>query len=188
MSFVKPFAGLALPAFLVSIPLFAGGPQAPGVPHFFAVDEHVYRGGQPTEEGWTSLAKLGVKTVIDLRREGEDNEHSIAAERRAVEAAGMHYVNVPMKSVVAPPETDMVKILSVLNSGAPVFVHCKKGMDRTGTVIACYRVAQNGWSNHKALQEAEGLGIHWYEVGMKQYIRTFQPESSRAQIEAGVTN
>src|SRR5262249_17318242 len=69
------------------------------IPNFHQVNEHVYRGGQPGSEAWQNLAKMGVKTVIDLRRE---DEHSTAAEAQAVAAAGMNYVNVPMKGVVAP--------------------------------------------------------------------------------------
>src|ERR1039457_2783323 len=74
-----------------SIPVWAAGAPAPGVPNFHQVNERIYRGAQPNGEGWDSLAKLGVKTVIDLRPE---SEHSCKAEKGAVEAAGMHYVNL----------------------------------------------------------------------------------------------
>ena len=73
--------------------------EVPGIPNFHQVNDHVFRGGQPAAEAWPGLAKLGVKTVIDLRRE---DEHSTAAEARDVAAAGMKYVNLPMKGVVAP--------------------------------------------------------------------------------------
>src|SRR5262245_39726310 len=71
--------------------------NAAGVPNFHQVNENIYRGAQPTNEGWQSLAKLGIKVVVDLRREGEDGEHTVAAEKKAVEAAGMRFVHVPMK-------------------------------------------------------------------------------------------
>ena len=51
---------------VLSLPVFAGSPVQ-GIHNFYKVDEHVYRGGQPTEEGFRYLAKIGVKTVIDLR-------------------------------------------------------------------------------------------------------------------------
>ena len=59
----------------------------PAIPNFHQVNERVFRGGQPSPEHWEGLAKMGVKTVIDLRRDGEE-EHSIAAEEKAVTAAG----------------------------------------------------------------------------------------------------
>lgn len=147
--------------------------QALGIPNFHQVNDHVFRGAQPTEQGWDSLAKLGVKVVIDLRRENEDGEHSIAGEAKAVQAAGMRYVNVPMNGIVAPREADVAKVLDLLNGADPVFVHCKLGKDRTGTVIACYRISHDEWKNKKALDEAKSIGLHWVEVGMKSYISRY---------------
>jgi len=85
---------------VLAVPFCACGAAAPGVPNFHQVNERIYRGAQPKGEGWDCLAKLGVKTVVDLRRE---SEHSCKAEQRAVEAAGMHYVNVPLSGAHAHP-------------------------------------------------------------------------------------
>lgn len=171
-----------LVAVLFSIPAWAADPTAPGVPNFHQVNELIYRGGQPTEHGWSSLAGLGVKTVVDLRRE---DEHSARAERKAVEAAGMRYINVPMNGVVAPPDEKIAKTLALLESSSegPVFVHCKRGADRTGTVIACYRIRHDHWDNPKALKEAKSFGMSWTQIGMKRYIESFRdaiPESASA--------
>src|SRR5689334_6306794 len=139
---------------------FASNIDAPGVPNFHQVNEHLYRGAQPTDEGWKSLAKLGVKTIVDLRR---PDEHSTDAEERAVKAAGMRYVNIPMQGVVSPAEESITKALALMNAEAdgPVFVHCKRGADRTGTVIAVYRMAHDRWGNSQAMHEAKSLGMSW---------------------------
>ena len=142
------------------------------IPNFHQVNDHIYRGGQPAPEAWQSLAKMGIKTVIDLRRE---DEHSTAAEAQAVSAAGMRYVNVPMKGVVAPTNEQVAKVLALLNSQEPVFVHCKRGADRTGTVIACYRISHDRWQRQQALEEAKSLGMGLVQVGLKHYIMAFQP-------------
>ena len=157
--------------------------QALGVPNFHQVNDHIFRGAQPTAQSWDSLAKLGVKVVVDLRRENEDGEHSTAAEAKAVQAAGMRYVNVPMNGIVAPQEADIAKVLNLLNGPDPVFVHCRLGKDRTGTVIACYRISHDLWKNKKALDEAKAIGLHWVEVGMKSYISSFR--GGIAAVEAG---
>jgi tyrosine-protein phosphatase SIW14 len=143
----------------------------PGIPNFHQVNERIFRGGQPTAEAWPSLARLGVKTVIDLRRE---DEHSTAAEAQAVAAAGMNYFNVPMKGVVAPTNEQIAKVLRLLNSQDLVFVHCRRGADRTGTVIACYRIAHDRWERKQALHEAKSLGMAWDQLGLKHYIMMFQ--------------
>jgi tyrosine-protein phosphatase SIW14 len=172
-------ASLALVLSLPASPAHVAAPGAvssivsvPGIPNFHQVNDHVFRGGQPTAEAWPGLARLGVKTVIDLRRE---DEHSTAAEGQAVAAAGMNYFNVPMKGVVAPTNEQIAKVLELLNSQEPVFVHCKRGADRTGTVIACYRIAHDRWERKHALNEAKSFGMAWDQMGLKHYVMIFQP-------------
>jgi tyrosine-protein phosphatase SIW14 len=147
--------------------------ELPFIPNFHQVDDHIYRGGQPPTEAWRGLAALGVKIVIDLRRE---DEHSTAAEAQAVAALGMNYFNVPMKGVVPPADEQVAKVLALLNSRKRVFVHCKHGSDRTGVVIACYRIAHDGWRRQQALGEAESLGMGLVQVGLKHYIMFFRPD------------
>ena len=60
------------------------------IKNFGQMDERFYRGAQPKEGDYRSLAELGVKTVIDLRDDAKDYG------RPAVEALGMRYVNIPM--------------------------------------------------------------------------------------------
>src|SRR5579862_401723 len=144
--------------------VWAADAVAPGVPNFHQVSARIFRGAQPSGEGWNNLSKLGVKTVIDLR---PPSEHSCTAESRAVEAAGMHYVNVPMSGIHAPSDDQVSKVLALLEGAAdPVFVHCRRGADRTGTVVACYRVTHDGWNNQRAFDEAVKFGLSWVEFGM----------------------
>ena len=169
---------------LLSVPvctICGADPAVPGVANFHQVNGNIYRGGQPTSQAWTSLKRLGVKTVIDLCGDGE---HSIKAERQAVDAAGMHYVSVPMKSIRAPTDETMFKVLSVLQSSdaGPVFVHCRWGVDRTGAVIACYRIAHDGWRSQRALEEANSYGMHWFEVGLRRYVLRFSPPPQSLQL------
>ena len=163
----------------------AGAPAPLDVPNFHQVSERVFRGGQPGPQGWPGLAKMGVKLVIDLRRE---DEHSSAAEKQAVLAAGMNYVNVPMKGVVAPGGGQVSKLLSMLESGQSVFVHCKRGADRTGAVIACYRVEHDHWDRKKALNEAKSFGMKWDQFGLKSYVMAFQPVPNRALADSFIAN
>lgn len=154
---------------------------APGVPNFHQVDLQVYRGGQPSGAGWQSLAALGVKTVIDLRPPGE---HSTQAERQAVMAAGMSYINIPLNGLTAPGDAEVWRVLTLLNapSAGPVFVHCRRGADRTGTVIACYRMCYDHWPNHRALEEARSFGMSRWEIGMQHYISRFHPAAHPAAM------
>jgi tyrosine-protein phosphatase SIW14 len=159
---------VAFACFAVSFPVWAAEPVANGVPNFHQVNDRIYRGAQPGAKGWNSLAKLGIKTVIDLRG------HSTKEEQHAVESAGMRYINVPLGGLSAPPAEKISKLLALLNdSQGAVFVHCRRGADRTGTLIACYRIAHDGWSNAKALQEAFADGMAGFEIGMQRYVLAF---------------
>ena len=152
---------------------FALASQDP-LPNFKAVNEQVLRGGQPSDDGFKKLAKRGVKTVVHLRW---TDEHSIPHEKQVVEADGMRFVSVPMKGIGAPSLEQVSKVLSVLEDGDnwPVFVHCRRGSDRTGTVLACYRIVHDHWQNQKALDEAKAYGLSSFERAMRSFIQRFQP-------------
>src|SRR6266480_7388566 len=95
--------------FALALPAFAGS-SVPGIKNFYQVDDHVYRGAQPTDEGFKYLAKIGVKAVLDLR---EYDERS-SAEEHVVTALGMRYVNVPMTGLTPPADAQISKILVLL--------------------------------------------------------------------------
>jgi len=170
----KPLPLLAL-LLLSSLPLaaLAQAPAIDGIPNFHQVTDRIYRGGQPQSGAWTQLASMGVTTVVDLRR---PVEHSVQEESLAVVAAGMRYLNFPMNGFDTPTAAQLTTPLSWLDENEKVFVHCKQGMDRTGTVIAVYRISRQGWENQKALSEAKSLGMHWFESGMKRFIAGYRPE------------
>jgi len=145
-----------------------------GLPNFKVVNDHVLRGGQPTDEAFHRLAERGVKTVVDLRWIGE---HDIPHEKQIVETNGMRFISVPMHGLSAPTLEQVSKVLSVLedSNSWPVFIHCRRGADRTGTVLACYRIAHDHWQNQKALEEAKAYGLSSFERAMRSFIQHFQP-------------
>ena len=148
------------------------------LPSFHQVNQSFSRGGQPTFGGIELLAKLGFKTIINLRAADED---SGAEEWRARET-GLGYFNLPMKGRGGPPDAQMQAVLSLIDAAEnqPVFLHCKRGKDRTGTVVACYRILHDHWTSEQAIAEARHLGLRWTEFGMKRYIRAFY----RRQLQA----
>jgi protein tyrosine phosphatase (PTP) superfamily phosphohydrolase (DUF442 family) len=162
-------------------------PQSENLPNFQKVDDHVYRGAQPTNSGFKDLAELGIKTVVDLRDIGE---HSQADERKVVTDLGMRYISIPMQGMSTPKNEQVAAVLRLLNdtTGEPVFVHCKRGADRTGTVIAVYRISHDSWENKRALSEAKSYGMSVFERAMQHYVTDYKPAVTVAGADAAVSS
>src|SRR5712671_7086205 len=112
--------------FTLLLPLCMTAGELPEIRNMHAVNDHIYRGAQPTPEGFKALRKMGIKTVIDLR----DSRALAEDEKRLVESLGMHYISVPMR-MHAPTDDEIAKVLAVLNSNgtAPIYIHCLGGRD-----------------------------------------------------------
>jgi tyrosine-protein phosphatase SIW14 len=149
----------------------SGCAQTPGLRNFHQVNEHVYRGAQPAVWGYKTLASMGVKTIVDLRGEGI----SEAVEEKLVKRNGMTFVSVPLDGHKAPSQDSVAKLVGLLNDEAkwPIFIHCRRGADRTGTVIACYRIAHDKWDNQRALEEAKSFDMDPAQKLMQQFILQF---------------
>src|SRR5689334_22558944 len=107
---------------------------ADGVPNFHKVNDGLYRGGQPSHQGFESLAKLGIKTVVDLRiPQGQSNW-----EKKLVESLGMRYVHIPLHGGELPTQKDVDSMFAILLDNAQwrVFIHCREAKDCTGMIVA----------------------------------------------------
>lgn len=142
-----------------------------GVPNFQRVSARLFRGGRPTAEGVAALEKLGVRTIIDLR----DRTGIPSAERKEALAHGMRYHRIPLGKLRLPARATMDRILRILADpeSGPVYVHCRRGCDRTGAVIACHRIANEGWTAEEAISEARKLGMVKSQFLKRLFIRRF---------------
>lgn len=134
----------------------------------------ILRGAQPRPEGYETLRKMGIRTVVNLRfRHGE---------RRAVEAAGMRSVEIPMDTLSNVDPAKVRKVLAVMTDpeNLPLFVHCAHGKDRTGLVVAVYRMEVDGWSEEEAEAEMEAFGFHDVWLQIRKFVRRY-PEDWRSR-------
>jgi protein tyrosine phosphatase (PTP) superfamily phosphohydrolase (DUF442 family) len=147
-----------------------GLPPQNGILNFGKVDDRLYRGAQPDAAGIESLQSLGIKSIINLRKPDEKR----GFEEVQAKSAGILFTNIPLPGLSRPEDADIAKILSLIDSlPPPVFVHCEHGCDRTGTVIAAYRIRHDQWTVDAALGEADRYGMSSIERGMKDFIRDF---------------
>ena len=156
----------------------ANEPRARELPNFHQVNARLYRGGQPREGGLRELAALGVNTIVNLR----DDDERARAEEAEARAAGLRYFNVPFGRLGRPTDEQVARVLALINApeNGVVFVHCAKGQDRTGTVIAVYRITHDRWTGERAKKEAEHYGMKFWQRGMKDYIEDYYRKSAPA--------
>lgn len=159
---------------LLTVSLCAAGerglPPTEGIANFGKISDSLFRGAQPDASGIKNLARLGIKTIINLRMTNEVWK----AEEAEAHASGITYTNVPLRGIGRPTDVQVETLLALIDTlPPPVFVHCRYGCDRTGTIIACYRIRRDHWSNQAALEEARKYGLSPLEQSMINYVREF---------------
>jgi protein tyrosine/serine phosphatase len=147
------------------------------IQNFGCVNENYYRGAQPNSADYAALAGLGIKTVVDLEREGE------AEEQKMVESNGMKFFRIAMDTTSRPEREKVDLFLKIVNDPAsqPVFVHCHGGRHRTGVMTAVYRMSHEGWTASQAYDEMKQyeFGKGFGHGALKDYVYDYF-----AQIES----
>jgi tyrosine-protein phosphatase SIW14 len=155
------------------------------IKNFGRIGEHLYRGSQPTREEFAQLKKLGIKTVIDLRKD------RLSEESEWVKAQGMQYFNIPLKASVPATEEQTDYFLSLVNnpSNWPVYIHCKGGRHRTGALVAVYRITHEGWTADQAWREMKeydfDAGLFGGPAAQKKYVYSFYERYRAARTASG---
>ncbi len=130
-----------------------------GIPNLNLVAPNLYRSAQPTAAGF-KLAEntLKLRAVLDLR-----NFHS---DVDLIKGTLIQFNAVPM-TPWSINKDDVILALKVINAAkakGPVLVHCQHGADRTGVVIAMYRILYQGWTKQQALDEMENGGFNFHHI------------------------
>ncbi|MBI5555226.1 MAG: dual specificity protein phosphatase family protein [Elusimicrobia bacterium] len=147
----------------------------PGLSNFAKVSAEVYRGAQPEPKSFAALEKMGIKTIVNLR-----DFHS---DEKWIKGMGFYYVSIPMAANnIGDDET--VAFLKVITNPKykPYFVHCQHGSDRTGTMVALYRMYVQKWPRQKALGELPVYGFHEYFYNLRRYLKKVDLNILRAKV------
>jgi len=104
-----------------------------------------------------NLKKLGIETIVNLR--------SFHSDRDEISNTGLAYEHIYMKAW-HPEEEDVIRFLQIVTNPkrTPVLVHCQHGADRTGLMVAIYRIVVQGWSKEDAAREMTEGGFGFHEV------------------------
>lgn len=152
------------------------------IKNFGQMDDRFFRGARPDENDYAALAALGVQTIIDL------TDNSREYEQPAVEAAGLRYVNIPMKDKRYPSMDDINQFLKVVDDPATgkFFVHCAGGRHRTGVVGAVYRFTRHDWNLDQVLAEMDefDFGAGFGHGKQKQFVKDYWRQLQETRINA----
>jgi len=156
------------------------------IKNFGKMDDRLYRGAQPKEEDFKDLATLGVKTVIDLQ------DNPTGYEKRAVEAVGMRYVNLPMSDSSYPKQESIDAFLKLVNdpSTGVMFVHCAGGRHRTGVMGAVYRFNVNHWNLDQAYAEMKDYDFYtrFGHGDLKTFVEDYSRKMPKASTAAAASS
>ncbi len=157
------------------------------IDNFGRVDSTYYRGAQPRGHDYADLAALGVRTIIDLTKDGDPSEGGM------VQAAGMKFYRIPMTTRETPPSSTVAQFLQIVDDPAnqPVYVHCQGGRHRTGVMTAVYRMTNDGWSADQAFAEMKKykFGADFLHPEFKSFVYAYRPAAAavRASTTTGAT-
>jgi tyrosine-protein phosphatase SIW14 len=142
-----------------------------GLPNFGKVTENLYRGAQPTPDGFNVLHAMNVGMVINFR----DEQVEATEEQQRVESLGMKYVKIPWDADHEPSSAQVVEFLNMVrtNPNTKIFVHCRRGADRTGVMVAAYRVAVEQRPVSEAVSEMRRYHYDWlFLPHLRRYVES----------------
>jgi tyrosine-protein phosphatase SIW14 len=144
--------------------------------NFFKVDEKVYRSSDPDIKGLKVVESMGIKNVLSL-------SYFLGDEYEA-QGTKLKLYRVRMTAYKIRDE-EVIQALRIIRAcDGPILVHCWRGADRSGCIIALYRILNQGWSKEQAIDEMinGGYGFNSIYKNIIEYIKNADIEKIRNQV------
>ena len=150
-----------------------------GLPNLHQVTPMLYRSAQPDATSGEALQNLGIKTVLSFRKRDKD--------KTLHNTPGVTFKRYPLYTWDIEEE-DILAVLRILNDPAnqPILVHCTHGADRTGLMMASYRMIVQNWTKEAAIAEMK-KGEYEYHViwkNIERRIHKMDIEKMRSELYA----
>ncbi|MBI5173734.1 MAG: tyrosine-protein phosphatase [Candidatus Melainabacteria bacterium] len=153
------------------------------IDNFDLVSDKLWRGAAPGKKGMQLLAKSGVKTVLDLRMPGLG---PILEENQARDL-GINYVHMPL-TFNKPSMDKVAQFINIVESpiNQPVFIHCRQGADRTGTLVGIMRLTKDNWTFDRTYAEMRQHHFKPWFQNLKSMVASFDNKNTRAQLAQAI--
>jgi protein tyrosine/serine phosphatase len=150
--------------------------------NFHQVDAQLYRGGRPRASAFPKLIDVGIRTIISLEEpESAEKEKATVEELNQGLAPDrkIDFVSFP----ISPAEIDETGVSherlrelfdQIRESKRPIFVHCYHGKDRTGAVVALYRMLMNQMAETEAFEEAYRYRFSRRDHGLRRTLDRYK--------------
>ena len=144
------------------------------IPNFHVVDNDLYRGGHPSCAGLAQLEALGIRTFIDLGGAAGAFHHCKDAQNSRIRVYHVK-LSLPALAVLGISDEKLRTIFDLMQKAPkPIFVSCSLGRDRTGVVVALYRLKRGEMSFSEAQQEAIYYGYRPHFIGLHRALDRYR--------------
>ena len=140
--------------------------DSPSISNFHQVNDVLFRSGHIEDAQFSELTSVGVKSVLSLE---DTSETSAEHEQAVATAAGFQFESQAWSPIAKPTLAEIDAALAYVMDPAhqPVLVHCTLGSDRTGIVVAAYRIRYEHWTEEDAIKEMKQYGhsvfLYWWD-------------------------
>lgn len=142
----------------------------------YKIDEGIYRSEQPDQNDFVSFKKAGLAEVLNLRRFWKDDKKARKTDLK------LHHISMKAGDI---NERDVIKALKLINDRkGPMLIHCWHGSDRTGMLIAMYRVIFQNWAKDDAIHEMTkgNFGFHTVYSNLIDFVRDADIDKMKEKI------
>jgi len=147
------------------------------------INDNITVTGQVTKDELKQAANEGFKSILNLRASGE--EGFMPDEEKQAEAAGLTYVNIPVKKEEISDELTTRVLKQIDGLPKPVLVHCASGM-RAGAMAFMHLATREGLTAEEAMEKAQAVGFDCSsEPQLKKFFESYVDAHSQKSQQAG---
>lgn len=146
------------------------------VHNLYKVDDKLYRSAQPDSDDFKELNELDIRHDLNLRQYHGDTKY--------LKEVDIVEYRIPIQPFSMSYEQLVEAVRFIVNAKEPVLVHCRHGSDRTGTVVAGYRIAVQNWDKEDAIDEMihGGYGHHEIFENLRELLRSLNVEQFKKDV------